>query len=224
MNDTKRKALIAPSLLAADFRQLGEQLQEAEAARADWHHVDVMDGHFVPNISLGPAIVKACKQVASIPLDVHLMISEPDKYTEAFAKAGADHILVHVEACEDLAASVRGIKALGCKAGVVIKPNTEVEAIEAVLPEVSIVLVMSVEPGFGGQRFMPGVLPKVAQIRRLIDTQNLDCLIEIDGGIDASTIGQAYAAGADVFVAGTSIYGHPEGIGKGLQRLKEGLA
>ena len=224
MSNMGRKALVAPSLLAADFTQLGEQLREAEEAGADWHHVDVMDGHFVPNISLGPAIVKACKRVASIPLDVHLMISEPDKYAEAFAEAGADHILVHAEASDDLIASVERIKALGCKAGVVIKPKTGVEAIEAVLPEVSIVLVMSVEPGFGGQRFMPEVLPRVAQIRRLIDTQNLDCLIEIDGGIDASTIGQAYAAGVDVFVAGTSIYGHPEGIEKGLQHLKEGLA
>jgi ribulose-phosphate 3-epimerase len=224
MNQIKRKTLIAPSLLAADFSELGAQLEQAEAAGADWHHVDVMDGHFVPNISLGPAIVRACQRVAAIPLDVHLMIENPDKYLEAFAKAGADQILIHEEASPDLEKSIAHIKKLGCKAGVVINPGTTVNSIESILAKIDIVLVMSVEPGFGGQHFMPEVLPKVQQIREWIDAQQLSCQIEIDGGIDQDTIASAYAAGVDVFVAGTAIYGHPNGISEGINLLKSQLA
>lgn len=218
-----KKLLIAPSILSADFAHLADEMRRAEAAGADWHHVDVMDGHFVPNISIGPVVVRAAKRVASLPLDVHLMIENPDQYLEAFAEAGADHILVHVEASSDIAVTLEKIKQLGCKAGVVIKPGTGVEAIEAVLPQSDIVLVMSVEPGFGGQAFMPQVLPKVRAINALIESQDLDCRIEIDGGIDEGTILAAYEAGASVFVAGSAIYRHPDGIKTGIQRLKKAL-
>ena len=216
--------LIAPSILSADFARLGEQIAEVERHGADWLHIDVMDGHFVPNISMGPLIVEACKSVSKLPLDVHLMIAQPERYLEAFAKAGADHIIVHVEASEDLKANLQTIKDLGCKAGVVLKPATGFEAIEAALPLADIVLVMSVEPGFGGQAFMPHMLPKVRQIDQALEALNSKALIEIDGGIDASTLPPAREAGVDVFVAGSAIFKHPDGIGAGIKALQNAAA
>jgi ribulose-phosphate 3-epimerase len=215
------KALIAPSILSADFVKLGEQIAEVEAAGADWLHIDVMDGHFVPNISMGPIIVEACKRVSKLPLDVHLMIENPDKYIEDFANAGADHITVHVEASPNIQKSVSAIKKLGCKAGVVLKPNTGFKGIDNALPLADIVLVMSVEPGFGGQSFMPEVLPKIQEIRKALDVLGSSALIEIDGGISSETLPLASKAGVDVFVAGSAIFNFPEGIFAGISKLKE---
>lgn len=215
--------LIAPSILSADFTVLGEQIREAEESGADWLHIDVMDGHFVPNISLGPLIVEACKRASNLPLDVHLMIENPDRYIGAFADAGADHITVHVEASANIVDSLKKIKELGCKAGVVLKPQTEVAAISEALRIADIALVMSVEPGFGGQAFMPEALPKVTQIREMIAQERSSALIEIDGGIDENTIEQARLAGVNVFVAGSAIFNHPDGIQAGLQALHKAI-
>lgn len=216
--------LIAPSLLSADFKRLGEEIKRVEAAGADWHHFDVMDGHFVPNISMGPMILKAAKEAASKPLDVHLMISEPDQYLESFAMAGADHITIHVEASPNLTATISKIKELGCKAGLVVKPQTEVEKMQAFLPLIDIALVMSVEPGFGGQKFMGKMLSKVRKLRNWIDEDDLQCLIEIDGGIDENNIGLADEAGVNVFVAGTAVYGHPEGATAAISKLRKKIS
>ena len=180
MSDVK----LAPSILAADFANLGDQVRQAEAAGADRIHVDVMDGHFVPNLSMGPAVVKALRRVTKLPLEVHLMISDPDRYAEPFAKAGADTIEVHVEGTHDFRQTIRRIRALGKKVGVVLKPATPATSIADVLGEVDVVLVMTVEPGFGGQAFMPAMLEKVRQVRQMIDRERLAIDLEVDGGID----------------------------------------
>ncbi len=215
--------LIAPSILSADFARLGEQIKEAENAGADWLHIDVMDGHFVPNISLGPLIVEACKRITSLPLDVHLMIEQPDRYLESFAKAGADHISVHVEAEGELLATLQRIKGLGCLAGVAIKPQSKIESIREALDIADIALVMSVEPGFGGQDFMPEVLSKVISIRKIFDGFGSKGLIEIDGGMDGQSISLAKDAGVNIFVAGSSIFGHSEGIEAGILSLRKAI-
>jgi ribulose-phosphate 3-epimerase len=215
--------LIAPSILNADFAHLGEQISEVERRGADWLHIDVMDGHFVPNLSMGPQVAAACRRVSDLPLDVHLMVEEPERFMAAFAKAGADHITVHAEVCPDLAEVIEKIHALGCQAGVSIKPGTMVTAIENVLKAVDIILVMSVEPGFGGQEFMPEVLPKVRKLRQKLDALDSHARIEIDGGIDAETLPQAHAAGADVFVVGSAIFKHPEGIAAAMKSLQAAL-
>ncbi|MDA1329706.1 MAG: ribulose-phosphate 3-epimerase [Chloroflexi bacterium] len=214
------KPLIAPSILSADFAHLADQIAEAEQFGADWLHIDVMDGHFVPNLSMGAQIVAACRRVSELPLDVHMMIEKPENFLDAFAEAGADHITVHAEACEDLPQILDSIHSLGCKAGVSIKPATPAAALESALGTADILLVMSVEPGFSGQAFMPEVLPKVAALRASLDALQSKALIEIDGGIDAHTLPLALQAGVNVFVAGSAIFKHPEGIAAGMESLQ----
>jgi ribulose-phosphate 3-epimerase len=202
--------LIAPSILSADFTRLGEEVRAVEAAGADWIHADIMDGHFVPNISYGPMVVAAVRRVTKLPIDVHLMISEPDRYVADFVKAGADYIAVHVETCPHLHRSVSLIRDSGAKPGVVLNPATPVAALEWILEYVDYVLVMSVNPGFGGQVFIPNCIDKIKALRRMIADKELSALIEIDGGVSTKTIGEISAAGADVFVAGSAIFGSPD--------------
>ena len=199
--------LIAPSILSADFARLGEEIKAVEAAGADWIHVDVMDGHFVPNITIGPLVVQAARQSTRLPLDVHLMIENPDRYIPDFMEAGADLVAVQVEACLHLHRTVQMIKECGAKPGVVLNPSTPLTAIEWILEDVDFVMLMSVNPGFGGQKFIPATLEKISQLRAMITNRGLSTLIEIDGGVNAATIGDIAAAGADVFVAGSAIYG-----------------
>lgn len=202
--------LIAPSILSADFSRLGEEIRTVEAAGADWIHIDVMDGHFVPNITMGPLVVEAVRRVTKLPLDVHLMIETPDRYIADFARAGADLITVQVETCVHLHRSVQLIREAGVRPGVALNPATPLATIEWVLADVDFVLVMSVNPGFGGQQFIPSSLEKIAQLRMMIQTRGLSTLIQVDGGVNAGTIGAVAAAGADVFVAGSAIFGSPD--------------
>ena len=200
--------LIAPSLLSSDFGHLADELARIEQAGADLHHVDVMDGRFVPNLTIGPPVVKALRRVTSLPLDVHLMIVEPERYIADFAAAGADHLLVHVEAGPHLHRTLQQIRDLGKRAGVVLNPHTPEETIRYVLPLLDEILVMSVNPGFGGQAFLPLVLPKVAALRRMIDEGGYAIDLEIDGGIGPDTAREVVQAGARVLVAGSAVFGH----------------
>ncbi|MCM3759403.1 ribulose-phosphate 3-epimerase [Alkalihalobacillus oceani] len=197
---------IAPSILSANFAKLGQEVKEVEQGGADYIHVDVMDGHFVPNITIGPLIVDALRPVTRLPLDVHLMIENPDLYIPQFAKAGADIISVHAEACPHLHRTVHLIKEQGKKAGVVLNPATPVAMIEQVLPDLDLVLLMTVNPGFGGQSFIESVLPKIEQVAALVNEQGLDVEIEVDGGVNQETAKRCIAAGANVLVAGSAIY------------------
>jgi ribulose-phosphate 3-epimerase len=203
-------ALVAPSILSADLGRIAEEVREVELGGADWVHVDVMDGRFVPNITLGPVVVKAVRRATRLPLDVHLMIVEPERYLEAFAEAGADCISVHVEASPHLQRTLAEIRRLGKRAGVVLNPHTHEDSVRYVLGDVDLVLVMSVNPGFGGQRFLPAVVPKIAALRSMIDDAGLDVALEVDGGIGPETARQVVDAGARVLVAGTAIFGQPD--------------
>ena len=202
----KRAPIIAPSILSADFARLGEQVREVEEAGADWIHVDVMDGRFVPNLTIGPVVVEAVKRSTSLPLDVHLMIVEPDRYVEDFVRAGADRLGVQVEACTHLHRTVWQIREAGARACVVLNPATPASVLEPILPDLDQVLVMSVNPGFGGQKFIEGVLPKIETLRGWIDERDLDIVLMVDGGIGPETIGRVARAGADAFVAGTAVF------------------
>ncbi len=214
---------IAPSILSADFTRLGADLAACESAGADWIHVDVMDGRFVPNLTMGPVIVEACRRAVKLPLDVHLMIEEPERHIEAFAKAGATNITVHVETCPHLNRTIRQIKSLGCKAGVTLNPSTPASAIEPVLPLVDLVLVLTVNPGFSGQKFLPEVLPKIGALRRMLDAANPSARLEVDGGLSPASLPEVRAMGANVFVSGSFVFRHPQGIAAGVRELRESL-
>jgi ribulose-phosphate 3-epimerase len=214
------KYILAPSILSADFSRLGEEIATVEAAGADWIHVDVMDGHFVPNITMGPFIVETCRRITELPLDVHLMIEQPERYLEAFAKAGATGMTVHVETCPDIVATLRQIKSLGCRAGAVLNPETPVGAIQPALPEADLILVMSVHPGYSGQHFMPEAIAKVSEIRKKLNALRSSAWLEVDGGIDVETLPKMSAAGATAFVAATAVFKHPEGPRAGVRALR----
>ena len=201
---------IAPSILSADFAKLGDEIRSVEEAGADWIHVDVMDGHFVPNITIGPLIVEAASSVTTLPLDVHLMIENPDRYISDFAKAGADLISVQVETCVHLDRTIQMIKEFDLRAGVVLNPSTPLSSIEWIIEQVDLVTIMSVNPGFGGQDFIPNSLEKVRALRRMIQDHNLSILIEIDGGVNEKTIKDISDVGVDVFVAGSEIFKSPD--------------
>ena len=201
---------IAPSILSADFGRLLDDVKRVEDAGADLLHVDVMDGHFVPNISIGPLVVAALKGRTKLPLDVHLMIEEPERYLNEFIEAGASHLSFHVEACVHLHRTVHAIKEKGVRVGVGLNPGTSLAAIEYILPDLDFVVIMSVNPGFGGQKFISGVLPKIRELRQLIDQQGLDTIISVDGGINPDTAKLVREAGADQIVAGSAIYGHED--------------
>lgn len=210
---------IAPSILSANFAKLGEEVKEVEEAGAELIHIDVMDGHFVPNITMGPIVVEALRPITKLPLDVHLMIENPDQYIEAFAKAGADWISVHVEACPHLHRTIQLIRSFGVKPGVVLNPHTPIEMIQHVLKDVDFVLLMTVNPGFGGQKFIDNVVPKIEALSKMIKEMDLNVEIEIDGGITSETIVPCAKAGATIFVAGSAIY-NKEDRKAALQAIK----
>lgn len=215
--------LIAPSILSADFARLGEEIRAVEAAGADWIHVDVMDGHFVPNITIGPLVVEAARRSTRLPLDVHLMIAHPERYVADFAKAGADTIAVQAEACLHLDRTIQLIRQCGAKPGVVLNPATPLSSLEWVLDQLDLVLIMSVNPGFGGQSFIPAALPKIRALREMLTRSGSRALIEVDGGVNPQTLADVAAAGADVFVAGSAIFGSPDYTAT-IRRFREILA
>lgn len=215
--------IIAPSILSADFTHLAEQISACEVAGAEWIHVDVMDGHFVPNITMGPLVVEACKRVTKLPLDVHLMIEKPERYLEDFAKAGASGLTVHVETCPHIHRTLEYIRSLNCRAGVTLNPGTPVSMIEPVLHLADLVLVLTVNPGFGGQAFLPETIGKVTEIRRRLDSINSKAFLEVDGGIAGNTLPLMKNAGANVFVSGSAVFKHPKGIAAGIKALREAI-
>ena len=205
MSASKKK--IAPSILSADFAYLAEEIKAVEQAGADILHVDIMDGHFVPNFTIGPPIVAAIKKVTRLPLDVHLMMTNPDDFIPDFIEAGSDYLTVHVETCPHLHRTIQSIKERGIRAGVTLNPATPLSAVEPILPEVDLLLIMSVNPGFGGQKFIPSVMDKVKAARRMIDGKGLKVELEVDGGLKVENVGAISSAGADIFVAGSAIFG-----------------
>jgi ribulose-phosphate 3-epimerase len=212
---------LSPSIIASDFTHLADEIAACESAGADWLHMDIMDGHFVPTITIGPLFVQACKRASKLPLDVHLMISEPEKYIEEFAKAGANTITVHVETCTDLPAMVKKIQSLGCKAGITLNPATPASALDSALPLADLVLVMSVNPGYSGQTFMPEMIGKVEEIRNKLNALRSNAHIEVDGGINHETLPLMKKAGANAFVTGNAAFKHPKGTAEGVRLLKE---
>lgn len=214
---------ISASLLSADFAHLGEQLALAEQAGADYIHVDVMDGHYVPNITAGPVLVEAARRSTSLPLDVHLMIEKPERYLEAFCKAGADILTVHYEACPHLHRTVQTIRELGAAAGVSLNPSTPISVLEEILDDVDLVLIMTVNPGFGGQKYIEGMTSKIARLRRMLKPRRHRPIIEVDGGINPQTAPKAAAAGADILVAGAAIFAAGLPIQDAIRRLREAV-
>jgi ribulose-phosphate 3-epimerase len=215
-----RKVKLAPSILSADFARLGEQVKEVEAGGGDWIHVDVMDGHFVPNITFGPLVVRAIRPVTKLPLDVHLMIEQPDRYVADFVKAGADRITVHVETCPHLHRTIQHIRELGCKPGVTLNPATSLSTVEEVLPDVDLVLVMSVNPGFGGQVYIPNSTVRIARLRKMLDEIGSEAEIEVDGGVNTETIAEIAGAGATVLVAGSAIFNDKASAADNIRQLR----
>jgi len=215
--------LIAASILAADFAHLGDAIRQAEAGGADWIHIDVMDGHFVPNLTMGPVVVEACRRVTALPLDVHLMVDNAPALIPDFARAGADSITVHVEAVTHLHRCLESIRALGLRAGAALNPSTPAASLDEVLPDLDLVLVMTVDPGYAGQTLIDGALAKVRRIRSRLDDLRLPARLQVDGGINDQTLPRAVREGADTFVAAHAIFGHPQGIRAGLQALRASL-
>ncbi len=213
--------VLAPSILSADFTRLGEQISACDYAGADWIHVDVMDGHFVPNLTFGPLILQACRRATALPLDVHLMVEKPESMLEAFARAGASRLTVHVETCPHLHRTLEQIRELGVLPGVTLNPSTPAIALKEILPLVDLVLVMSVNPGFGGQKFIEASLGKIAEIRHMLDEIGSTAWLEVDGGVSVETLPRLRAAGADAFVAGNSVFNHSNGIQAGVRALRE---
>jgi ribulose-phosphate 3-epimerase len=216
-----KNIVLSPSILSADFSRLGEEIHACESAGADWIHVDVMDGHFVPNITMGPFIVEHCRRITNLPLDVHLMIEKPERYLEVFAKAGASTLTVHVETCPHLHQTLQTIKSLGVKAGVVLNPGTPVAAMDAVLHLADLVLVMSVNPGYSGGKFVPESFDRVAEVRKRLDAIGSSAWLEVDGGINAENISRMIDSGATAFVAATAVFKHPGGAAAGIKALKD---
>ena len=214
---------LAPSILSADFARLGEQIDEATRARADYIHVDVMDGHFVPNISIGALVVAAIRPLTSLPLDVHLMIERPERFISDFVKAGADILTVHVEASPHLKSTIRAIKEMGARAGVSLNPATPLSAVDEFIHDVDLVLIMSVNPGFGGQPFILKTLPRIERMRRMIDNRKPSIELEVDGGINVENAPEIVAAGADVLVAGNCIFRAKDGISGAMKRLRDAV-
>ena len=214
-----KSMMIAPSILSADFSRLGREIEAVRQAGAEVIHVDVMDGHFVPNITIGPLVVRAVRQVTDLPVDVHLMITEPDRYLQDFAEAGADWITVHVEACTHLHRTIHHIRDLGKKAGAVLNPATSLSTLDYILADVDLVMLMSVNPGFGGQSFIPSTLEKIRKLRAMLDQVNPGAGIEIDGGISPKTIAEVAGAGANIFVAGSAVYDRDD-YGAAIAELK----
>lgn len=215
--------IIAPSILSADFTRLGEQVKEAADGGADWIHVDVMDGRFVPNITYGPLIVDAVRRVTDIPIDVHLMIVEPERHLQAFANAGTNHLTVHYETCPHIHRTLQNIRELGMSPGLVINPGTPICTLEELILETDSILIMTVNPGFGGQDFIESMVAKIQRTNRLIADNSSSAFIQVDGGISAKTIGRCYQAGATNFIAGSSVFKHEQGIHAGIQALRKAL-
>ena len=217
--------LIAPSILSADFGRLAEDIQVVEAAGADWIHVDVMDGHFVPNITIGPLVADAVRKATSLPVDVHLMIEKPERYLGAFVDAGADRITVHQESCPHLHRTLQEIRQLGALPGVALNPSTPVESIRDVASELEMVLIMTVNPGFGGQKYIPASRGKLKRVIRLLEEEGRGGIpVQVDGGVDVHTAPIVAEAGATVLVAGSAVFGHPDGAGAGVRALRDSLA
>jgi ribulose-phosphate 3-epimerase len=217
------KIILSSSILSADFSRLGEQIQAAEAAGVDWIHVDVMDGHFVPNLTMGPFIVETCRRVTALPLDVHLMVDNPASLVEMYATAGSTRLSVQVESTPHIYRLLQQINDLGCQAGVVLNPGTPASCLQPILHLVDLVLVMTVNPGYSGQAFIPETVAKVAEVRQMIAARGLPVLIQVDGGITAQTLPATYRAGARVFVAATAIFKHPAGIAAGINLLRSAV-
>ena len=215
-----KQYILAPSIIASDFTRLGEEIAICESAGADWLHVDVMDGHFVPQITVGPLFLEACRRATRLPIDVHLMIEEPENHLEAFARAGATNITVHVEACDNLIKVVDKIKSLGCTAGITLNPSTPISALETALPMTDLVLVMSVKPGYSGQKFMPEMIDKVRGVRNRLDELGCQAHLEVDGGIAVDTLPVMKKAGANIFVTGNAVFKHPGGTAQGINSLR----
>ncbi len=211
--------ILAPSILAADFTQLGKQIAIVEEAGADWIHIDVMDGHFVPNISMGPFIVEHCRRITDLPLDVHLMIEKPERYISQFADAGANNITIHMEADRHLDRTLREIRRLGCQPGLAINPATSLEPVSEVIELLDLLLIMTVNPGYGGQNFLNKMPRKIMRARKMLHDTGSAARLEVDGGISATTLSLARAAGADTFVAGNALFNHPRGVQAGVDAL-----
>jgi ribulose-phosphate 3-epimerase len=213
--------ILSPSILSSDFRDLSGQIHQAEDAGADWIHIDVMDGHFVPNITMGPFIVETCRRITSLPLDIHLMIEQPERYLEPFAKAGGTNLTVHVETCPHLYRTLETIRELGCRAGVTLNPGTPAISLKEVLPIADLVLVMTVSPGYSGQTYIHQMTGKIREVRRMLDEIGSSAWLEVDGGITEETLPEALRAGATAIVAATAIFKHPDGIRSGIRALRE---